>query len=187
MKIPATKLIILSAACALAACSTVTVTTDYNHAAPFGKYKTYTLAPASAGQTLSPASEAALRNSLRTQLASRGITETSSSKANLMIVRQVSREEKVSVQERTTMAVPVHSVGRPYGVGTYGVWAGAPQSYTDVTQYTQGTLVLNLVDTRTNQLVFRGVGTAVISGPESNARKIEEAVAKMVAALPAAR
>jgi len=40
----AIKLSVLAAACALAACETVTVTTDYDHSAPFGKYKTYALA-----------------------------------------------------------------------------------------------------------------------------------------------
>ena len=56
--------------------------------------------------------------------------------------------------------------------------------YVDVRNYNQGTLILDVVDTHTNKLVFRGAGTAVVDGPESNARKIEEAVAKMVAALP---
>ena len=59
MKSTGTKLTALLAACALTACSTVTVTTDYDKSASFGKYKTYSLAPASQGQALSPTSEAA--------------------------------------------------------------------------------------------------------------------------------
>jgi hypothetical protein len=43
--------------------------------------------------------------------------------------------------------------------------------------------VLDFVDARTKKLVFRGVGKAVVGGPESNARKIQEAVAKIVAAV----
>ena len=57
----------------LAGCSTVSVTTDYDRTASFSGYKSYTLAPAKAGQTLSPSSEAALRDSLRVELARRGI------------------------------------------------------------------------------------------------------------------
>ena len=53
------------ALCALAACSSVTVTTDYDHAASFGKYQTYTLAPAAHGQTLSPTAQAALASTLK--------------------------------------------------------------------------------------------------------------------------
>lgn len=182
MKITFSKLFALIAACALAACSTVTVTTDYDHAAPFGKYKTYSLAPPAKGQTLSPTSEAALRDSLRTQLAARGIAEAASGKADLAVVRNVFVQEKVSVQQYTDWGYGYG--GWPYRYGYYGMWAGAPTTYMDVSQYTQGTLVLDFVDTRTNKVVFRGKGTAVVSGPESNAAKISEAVTKIVAGLP---
>jgi hypothetical protein len=46
------------------------------------------------------------------------------------------------------------------------------------------TAALGAVDLRTHQLVFRGAGTAVIGGPESDAGKIRDAVEKMVAAFP---
>jgi hypothetical protein len=55
-----------------------------------------------------------------------------------------------------------------------------------VNQYKEGTLILDFVDARTKKLVFRGVGTAVVGGPESNAAKIQEAVSKIVAAYPGA-
>ena len=74
----------------------------------------------------------------------------------------------------------------PYRYGTHGVWFGAPRTYTDVSNYTEGTMILDVVETRTNKLVFRGTGTAVIGGPESNAGKIRDAVKKMVAALASA-
>ena len=169
----------LVAACALlAACSTVTVTTDYDRSAPFGQYASYALAPAAHGQTLSPSAEAALRNSLRAQLAARGIRETSPAKADLDVVRHVFLREKLAVQQYTDWGYGYHGTW-PYGFGHYGMWAGAPRTYTE------GTLVLDFVDARTKRLVFRGVGKAVVGGPESNARKIEEAVAKIVAQLPA--
>ncbi len=47
-------------------------------------------------------------------------------------------------------------------------------------------MILDLLDTRTNKLVFRGAGATVIGGPESNADKIRDAVKKRVAALPSA-
>jgi len=179
----AIKLSVLAAAGALAACETVTVTTDYDHSAPFGKYKTYALAPAKHGQALSPASEAALRDALRTELAARGITEATSGKPDLAIVRHVFLSDKISVQQYTDWGYG-HAGAWPYGYGSYGMWAGAPRTYTDVSNYTEGTLILDVVDTRTKKLVFRGIGTAVVGGPESNAGKIQDAVKKMVAALP---
>jgi hypothetical protein len=183
MKSITTKLSALVAACALAACSTVTVTTDYDHSAAFGKYKTYALAPAAKGQTLSPASEAALRDALRSKLAARGIAEATSGKPDLAIVRHVFLTDKVSVQQYTNWGYG-YGGGWPYGYGYYGMWAGAPVTYLDVNQYTEGTLILDAVDVHAKKLVFRGIGTAVVGGPESNADKIREAVKQMVAALP---
>ena len=101
-------------------------------------------------------------------------------------MRHVFLENKVSVQQYTDWG---YSYRRrlAVGYGSYSMWAGAPRTYVDVSQYSEGTLILDAVDTRTKKLVFRGTGTAVVGGPESNARKIEEAVAKMVAALPTKR
>jgi len=185
MRITASKLAVLVTACALAACSTVTVTTDYDHSASFAKYKTYSLAPPAHGQTLSPISEAALRGALRTQMAARGISEAPAGKADLAVVRHVFLQEKVSVQQYTDWGYGYHG-GWPYRYGYYGMWAGAPRTYVDVNQYTEGTMVLDFVDTRTKKLVFRGTGRAIVGGPESNARKIEEGVEKMVARFPVA-
>ena len=185
MKTSIAKLLTLPAiALALAACSTpVTVTTDFDKAATFGKYKTYAFAPAAKDQALSPTSEAALRDTLHTELAARGITEVSSGKPDLAIVRHVILTDTISVQQYTDWGYGYHG-GWPYGYGYYGMWAGAPSTYLDVRQYTEGTLILDAVDTRTKKLVFRGTGTAVVAGTESNAEKIREAVRKMVAALP---
>ena len=183
MKLTIAKLSAVVAACALSACSTVTVTTDYDHSASFGKYKTYSLAPAARGQTLSSASEAALREALRSELASRGISESTSGKPDLAIVRHVFLTDNISVQEYTDWGYG-YGGGWPYGYGYYGMWAGAPSTYVDVSTYTEGTMILDVVDTHTKKLVFRGTGTAVVGGPEDNAGKIREAVKKMVAALP---
>lgn len=183
MKLTAARFTLFTTACTLAACSTVSVTTDYDRSASFGKYKTYSLAPA--GQTLSPASEAALRDALRTELAARGITEVAQGKGDLAIVRHVFAQEKVSVQQYTDWGYGIDNRW-PYSYGYYGMWAGAPHTYVDVHNYIEGTLVLDAVDTRTKKLVFRGTGTGVVGGSESNASKIREAVHKMVAELPAA-
>ena len=183
MKTTPIKLTAFVAACTLAACSTVTVTTDYDHSAPFGKYKTYALEPAAHGQKLSSASEAALRDELRTELAGRGISEAPAAKADLAVVRHVFLEDNVSVQQYTDWGYGYHG-GWPYGYGHYGMWTGATQTYVDVTHYTEGTMVLDVVDTHTKKLVFRGTGTAVVEGSKNNAENIRDAVKQMVDALP---
>ena len=170
--------------CVLSGCTTgsVTVTTDYDHAAQFGKYKTYTLAPPKRGDAMSPIGEAALRDALRDEMSRRGIAEASGKKADLNVVRHAFIQQKVSVEQYTDWGY--NHGAWPSGVGPYGFWGGAPVTYIDVNHYGEGTLILDLVDARTRKLVFRGVGQAVVGAPQENAAKIREAVAKMFAAYP---
>ena len=185
MKTTVSKLAILCAGITLTACSSVTVTTDQDPSVSFSKYKTYTLAPPAKGQMLSPSAESALRDALRTQLATRGITEASGGRGDLAIVRHVFLEDKVSVQQFVDWGYG-YGGAMPYGYGRYGMWAGAPRTFTSVNQYTEGTMVLDFVDTSTNTLVFRSKSNAIVGKPESNARKIQKAVEKTVAKFPVA-
>ncbi len=184
MKTTASKLAVLCAMSVLTACSSVTVTTDYDHSVSFSKYKSYTLAPPAQGQMLSPTSETALRDALRTQLATRGISEATSGHGDLAVVRHVFLKDKVSVQQFANWGYG-YGGGWPYRYGSYGMWAGAPLTHTSVSQYTEGTMVLDFVDTSTSKLVFRSTGTAIVGKPEGNARSIQKAVEKTVANFPA--
>jgi len=167
---------IVAACVYLIACSSVNVVTDYDHSASFDRYKTYSLVPSTDQLPLSPSGEGALRDSLRTHLGSRGLTEVSEN-ADIHVVRHVSTKEKVTVHQ---------SPGVPYPYGRYGMWAGAPSMYTDVTQYTEGTLILDFVDAKTQKLVFRGTITGTVGKPETNAERIREGVEKIVQDYPAA-
>lgn len=168
----------------LASCSTVSVTTDYDRSASFSKYKTYSLASAENGQKLSPSSEAALQNALRSEMAKKGIVEKKSGKPDIAIARHVFLQDKISVDQSADWGY-ARAGYWPYGYGYYNGWDGSPHSYVDVHQYTQGTMILDFVDTKSNKLVFRGKGTAVTGKPEANADKITQAVTRIVADLPA--
>ena len=184
MKTPGTILVSLFASLALTACSTVDVTTDYDHAAAFGSYRTYSLAPGPDGRKLPIYCEMALRKVIHAQLAGRGITESTSPDADLAIVWHVFLTDRTSARD---MADQRAAGEWDYAYGYYTSWAGAPANFSNSTPYPDGTLILDVVDMRTKKLVFRGTGTAVATGPERGARNIEKAVTKMVAALPATR
>ena len=165
-------------------CSTVSVETDYDRSADFSKYKTFSLAPAGKGGSLSPSSENALRGALQSGLAARGLKQ-SSGKGDLSVVRHVFAKDKVAVTEYVDWGYLGGPRGAwPYGYGRYGMWYGAPTVYTDVRHYTEGTIVLDFVDNRTNKLVYRGTGRGTIGSPESNARKIREAVTRITSRYP---
>lgn len=162
----------------LSACSSVSIKTDFDRATSFSQYHTYTLAPSTEPIAMSPSTESALRETLRSSLARHGVTETDEN-ADLHIVRHISTKDKVVVHQS--------SAGVPYRYGRYGMWAGSPYYYTDVSQYTEGTLILDFVDAKTQKLVFRGIGTGTVSDPETNAARIKEAVEKIVQEYPAGK
>jgi hypothetical protein len=165
-------------------CSTVTVTTDYDHSVPFANYHTYALEPPPQAPSLSPTADAALRNTLRQTLGARGIREVAvSEKPDLAVVPHLRLQQTYSVDQYTQRG---YAGGTwPYRAGYYGVWVGAPTTYTTINSYTEGTLLLDFVDTTRQKLVFRGVGTGTVGSVESNAEKIQEAVTKIVAKFPA--
>jgi hypothetical protein len=162
--------------CTLAACNTapqVTVKTDYDHAATFGKYHTYALDTASIG--LSPTGNAALQSSLRSSLAGRGLKEAGNN-SDLYIVPAVFTQEKLNVMPGGGYTFYPSSYGR-YRMGTRTLNA-------EVQQYTEGTLVIDFVDRKTHKIVYRGLGQAAVGSTERNANAIQEAVNKIVAAYP---
>ena len=161
------------------ACSTVSVTTDYDHSAFFAQYRSYSLVPSTEEIPLSPSSEAAFREALSTNLSKHGLSEIAEN-ADLHVIRHVWTKEKLAVYQSADWGY----AGVPYGYGRYGMWSGAPRYYTDVSQYTEGTLMLDFVDAKTQKLVFRGIATGTVSDPETNAKRIREAVEKIVQDFP---
>jgi hypothetical protein len=179
MKSPLLHLAVLGAGILLfASCATgpkVTVATDYNHKVSFAAYKTYTLEMSQAPE-LSPTGRAALADSLKSNLAQRGITETSPAKADLVIVPRVFTSEKLhTMPTHNTTVVPYRG-----GEAGTGLW----YMNNDVTQYTEGTLVLDFVDPRRRLIVFRGVGKGAMSTAERNALGIRDVVQRIVSDIP---
>jgi hypothetical protein len=116
-------------------------------------------------------------------MAAQGIREVAASgKPDLAVVPHLRQQKAYSVQQYSQWG---YGGGVwPYGAGYYGMWAGAPSTSTMINSYDEGTLILDFVDTSNKKLVFRGVGTGTMGSPEDNAKKIQEAVTKIVAKLP---
>ena len=172
----------LFAAFTAAACSTVDVTTDFDRAAAFGRYETYSLAPAPDEQKLPLYCEIALRKVIRSELAARGLKEMEGPDADVAIVWHAFLSGRTSPRETAEQRAD-GQWDHLYGAYTY--WYGMPANLANTSVYPDGTLLLDVVDMRTKKLVFRGTGTAVAMGPERCASNIEKAVPKMIGELPA--
>jgi hypothetical protein len=91
------------------------------------------------------------------ELAARGMTRVEASASPQLLVNfSANLSEKLQV---TTMPAPPIMVSGRYGYrrGVYSTWPGYDQ--TTVTQYTQGTLNIDIVDAARKQLVWEGVVT----------------------------
>jgi|SRR4051812_31344907 hypothetical protein len=165
------------AGCLLASCAavgpSVSVKTDYNHKISFAGYHTYTLDLGESG--LRSTGQAALAEALKTNLAGKGINESPRGQADLVVVPVVFTKEKL------------HSM--PTGGSTYvlshpGYRGGDWYINNDVTQYTEGTLVIDFLDRKKHLIVFRGIGQGAVTTSERNAIAIRNVVQKIVADLP---
>jgi hypothetical protein len=72
----------------------------------------------------------------------------------------------------------------PYTPWGYGYWPGFNYGYTEVRSYTQGTLVLDIVDARTHQLVWMGKIEKEVRSVNPSGKRIQKAVRKLVKNFP---
>ena len=145
------------------------VAVDWDHDANFSNYKSYAWT-----ESKNPGPELAAKRmtaAIESQLSAKGLQKTHRRDADLEVVYNVGAKERVSVQ------------GYDYGYGRYR-WGGGTVRY-DTTTYTDATLVVDLVDAKTHNLVWRGTASDTVSDkPEKNEKKIQKAAEKMFKKYP---
>jgi len=161
----------------LAGCSSVSVTNDYDPAADFSTYNTFSIYDGVIKDSKLenvPLAKKRVLEAITNEMQKKGLTETEAGIADLTIYAQGGTAEKMNVTD--------------YGYG-YGGWWG-PYPYgrdIDVSYYTEASLVIDLVDNAKKELVWRGIGTGVVqqSGtPEERQQRIDDAVAKILDQYP---
>jgi len=152
----------------------ISVHTESDKMVAFGQYHSYALDVAP--PRLGPWGRKALEETLRSGLAERGLKELPAGQADLLVVSTVYTKEKLA-------ALPKGGV--TYFTSNYGPysWSGVGKT-SDTSSYVEGTLAVDFVDHHTRKLIFRGVGTGKTGTDEKNAVSIQQAVTRMVAALP---
>lgn len=166
----------------LAGCAGQQVTTDYNPKAGFSQYRTFAMvsSPDSLSHQLI---DDRVRSAVEAQLTEKGLTETSREKADLYIGYGVVDHTQKEVS--TTR----WNWGPGYGWRYYR-WGLAWPAITehDINTYTDGTIVVSLVDAKTRREVWQGQAADVLSLPVSNPRNatkdINQAVAKIFTKYP---
>jgi len=142
------------------------VTTDSDPKAPFASYRTYAW---TAGTPASnPLAEARIHAAVEQQLALKGLTKSDNSD---LVVATI-----VATQDQHELVANGFGGGFRFGGGL---------ATATVQTYVKGTLVVDLYDAHTKQLVWRGTGADTLSDkPEKNTQKADKALAKMFERYP---
>jgi hypothetical protein len=136
----------------------------------FSKYHSYKWVSIEGGSHPNQIADAEIKSSVDSQLAARGLTKTDSDSADLLIGYQV--------------AVDKEKQWNAYGMG--GVRFGGMGSATSST-ISNGSLVLDLYDPKSKQLVWTGTATKTLdpsSNQEKNQKNLDKAMAKLLKNYP---
>lgn len=150
----------------LAGCSSVPVSSDYNVEYSFDQARRYAwLEPRSEGadpRIQNDLVDARVRRAVDDQLRARGLSRADApDQADLLVTYHMGQEEKLDV--RTFRS---HFGYYPCW-HCYGPYWGPSWGYGDdlwVTEYTQGTLVIDLIDARSRKLVWHGTAERRMPG-----------------------
>ena len=160
---------------ALSACTALRVYTDYNPAAQFASYRTYSWS--TTPEQVSPLLAQRIVDTIDMQLRAKGWNKVATGGDVAVAANVATRQE--------------YYVNDYYGGPYWGGWGGGPWgayggfSSTHVHSYTVGTLAVDMFDSRTHQAIWRGTAEGAIKrNPTKATADIQTAVAEMFAAFP---
>jgi hypothetical protein len=108
-----------------------------------------------------------IRDQISRDLAGKGITETTDN-PDFLVAYHSKLQQKLDVSDW----------------GYPGFWWGGPGGVS-VNEYTQGTLFIDFIDPKTNQVFWRGTASAVVDHPDTpNEKKLASAVGKVMKKYP---
>jgi len=173
---------VLLAACA----SKPTIESDYDHTIDFGQYKTYGFFNPMGIENPNYSSiyGSIFRDSISQEMESRGYTM--SDNPDLMINVSGRLQDKTKV---TTTSDP-YMGGGYYGYrrGAYGTWGGYGYgSSTHVSEYTEGTINVDMVDRAQKRMVWEGVAVGRVNEKktsEETRKGIYAGIKEMFAGFP---
>jgi Domain of unknown function (DUF4136) len=161
----------------LSGCSSTNLRSDYDHGADFGQYETYNFfenAGPRSGNYESFFSQYMVE-AIEIEMEQRGYTKADD--PDLWVNFNGIMQEKTDI--RTTPASPPMGGYYGYRGGYYGAWGGYGYgTETHVSQYTEGTFNIDLVDNARDQLVWEAVGKGRVS--QKDIENLREGVMKGV-------
>lgn len=168
-------LLAASATLALTSCSPFNVRTDYAETAAFNNYRTYKLRVDDL--KLNDIDKDRVLNEVSRQLQMKGLSVDNNPdliinvKANHKKIRDI-------------------NAGSPYGMygwgGPFGWGVGMNRTWTS--NYNEGALILDFIESKSNKLVWQGIGSGIsVDSPRQKQKQIPQIVAEIMANYPPRR
>lgn len=153
-------------------CVTTSVNYDYDKEYDFSTFKTYDWMTTPQSVRTDEFLLKRVKSALSRELSAKRTT-LAPENPDFLVALHGSRESKVQVTDWG------------YSYGRFGGPIGVPRI--DVNQYEQGTLIVDFVEAKTKQMVWRGIASRVLEpdlAPEDKERLINEAVTEMMKNFP---
>jgi hypothetical protein len=150
------------------------VKTDYDRSANFALYKTYSWEHV---ETKDPLNVDRIKHAVNTVLAARGWTMVDSGADVAVVAMEITRDQQ-------TLNTFYDGLGGGWGWRGFG-GGGFGEATTTTDTYKVGTVVVDLFDTKTKQLIWRGSASDTLSdNSDKNIKNLNESVDKMFKHFP---
>lgn len=159
----------------LAGCAS-NVVTDYDSGTVFGNYASWAFAQKGEGENFTSLDGGRIENAVERELNRKAMRKVDRSEADLLVTWQIVEEERL---ERS-------GVGLGFGFGT-GNFGWGLSSAPPIREIQEGKLVVELVDTKTERVVWRAASRRYLNenqSSETRRKLIDEVVADMFEKYP---
>jgi len=158
--------------------SSLELNNDFDQQLDFSTYRTFQwVAPQkSNSQTGNSLIAERVKDAVVNELTGKGLVQAASD-PDFLVIYHAGTQDKVDVTDYGYGYGGYGRYGGAYG-GAYGAGSGGISTY----NYTEGTLIIDLIDAGTQQLAWRGTATGVLDDNPS-AEKITQNINKAVAAI----
>jgi len=154
-------------------CSSMMVRADFDSQNDFGAYSSFALFERQGKEDrrpqMSPIVDRRIGASMAAELQTKGFESTSPHRADLLVTFYTAVRRRVVINRAGW-----------YGWGRWG-WRGGA---TWVNSYPEGTLVIDIIDRRNRQLVWRGVGEGAFTNTNPSDQKVAKRVSKILKTFP---
>lgn len=177
-------ILLVFSAVLLTGCSAVKVTSDYDSKVDFNQYKTFAFYKTGIDQAaISDLDKKRILRAIESELVVKGFTK--SENPQMLVSIFTKSREKVNVNQNNNFGLGF-GWGFGWGWNPWMMMGGGMGNDLNISQYTEGTLFIDFIDTNKKELVWQGVGTGAlkIANRAKKEERINEFVKEIVAKFP---